>query len=459
MNKRMQLRKVMLALAVFFAAPALEPGQATTSRSLIDGYWEFSIEMPEQRINMLAELTTAPDGQVTLTALGPTDGREGRFPGGRFVENKLTLKVDLPTGVMVITMSLNGDKLIGNWVANSQSGNISAQRTKGLKEGVSYSSLTKVVWKCINDAFFDPHFNGANWEEVKARYLPQAKTARTNSEIITVIRQMLAELKVSHLDFFIAPEKPPVTYTTEIITWRKLSPEQGYLKIRDFDTENIIESSGFLSLLERAMIELSGLPSLIIDLRGNRGGSIDITLQAINYFLSDQRTVLYAATRAGLAKNKAGSLDQINLATLPSAKISDGSITTAIFRQGAVAITAGDAGRQAYKGRIALLIDERCYSGCELFAAILKESRSATLIGRRTGGEVLGANTVLFSKNMVIRKAPTRWRLRMPVIDFRTAGRMKLEGNGINPDIAVKPDGSGDADLSRALEVLSKTLR
>ena len=47
----------------------------------------------------------------------------------------------------------------------------------------------------------------------------------------------------------------------------------------------------------------------------------------------------------------------------------------------------------------------------------------------------------------------------MPVIDFRTAGRMKLEGNGINPDIAVKPDGSGDADLSRALEVLSKTSR
>ena len=41
-------------------------------------------------MNMLAELTTAPDGQVTLTALGPTDGREGRFSGGDR-ENKLTL--------------------------------------------------------------------------------------------------------------------------------------------------------------------------------------------------------------------------------------------------------------------------------------------------------------------------------------------------------------------------------
>ena len=270
--------------------------------------------------------------------------------------------------------------------------------------------------------------------------------ARTNGEIIAVVRRMLGELNVSHVDFFLAPEKPPVTYTTDIITWRQLSPQTGYLKIRDFDAGSV-RASGFFSLLDQAMIELRDCPSLIVDLRGNRGGSIDATLRATNYFLPDRRTVLYAATRAGLVRNQAETLDQINPAALPTAEAGGGSVTAAIGRQGAVAITAAGTGRQAYKGTLALLVDEKCYSGCELFAAILKESRSATLIGRATGGEVPGANVVVFNKNMVIFHPSTRWRLRMPTIDFRTAGKMKLEGQGISPDIVVTRLLSGDADM------------
>lgn len=454
-HERHRLVWLVMVAATTCAAAAQVPAPRSSTRQTVDGCWEFTLEMPEQRLHMLAEVIVAQDGLVTVTALGPIGGQEGRFVG-RFAENTLALKLDLPAGVMDIALALEGDTLSGSWVGRSGKGNISARRVKEVKEGVTFSSLAEVAWRVINERFFDAQFNGVRWDDIKARYLPQARAARTNSDIVSVVRRMIGELKVSHLEFFIAPATAPVTYGSGTVAWRRLSPEQGYLRIRDFDAGNTTDSSGVLSSLRRALAELKDLPAMIVDLRGNRGGSITTTLQAVGCFLPAERTVLYAANRAGLANRHARSLDDIDLPSLPQARIGEGSVTAAVLRQGAVAIAAGGApGGQAYEGRIALLIDERCVSGCELFAAILKESRQATLVGRQTGGEMLGADLIVFTKNMVIAKPPTRWRLRLPIIDFRTAGKKRLEGNGLAPDIPVSPEGSIDADLRRAMEVLA----
>ncbi len=62
------------------------------------------------------------------------------------------------------------------------------------------------IWNIINEKFWDPDFNGLDWEDARKRYRPKALGASDHESFGTVINQMLAE-----------PEKPkpPVGYHTE----------------------------------------------------------------------------------------------------------------------------------------------------------------------------------------------------------------------------------------------------
>ena len=55
------------------------------------------------------------------------------------------------------------------------------------------------AWTYLRDNFFDPNFNGANWNEVQNEYGPVAAGARTPEELRRIISLMLGELNASHL--------------------------------------------------------------------------------------------------------------------------------------------------------------------------------------------------------------------------------------------------------------------
>ena len=58
------------------------------------------------------------------------------------------------------------------------------------------------VWGIINDEFWDPNFNGVDWEESRRRYRPEAIAAQDHESFAKIINQMLAELKTSHTRYF-----------------------------------------------------------------------------------------------------------------------------------------------------------------------------------------------------------------------------------------------------------------
>lgn len=62
------------------------------------------------------------------------------------------------------------------------------------------------VWKTVNDNFFDPKFNGTDWQALQEKYRPQATKTRSREELSNVINQMLAELKTSHTRFYTPDE-------------------------------------------------------------------------------------------------------------------------------------------------------------------------------------------------------------------------------------------------------------
>ena len=58
------------------------------------------------------------------------------------------------------------------------------------------------VWGIINDEFWDPNFNGVDWEDAKKRYRPKALAAKDHESFAAIVNQMLGELKTSHTRYY-----------------------------------------------------------------------------------------------------------------------------------------------------------------------------------------------------------------------------------------------------------------
>lgn len=58
------------------------------------------------------------------------------------------------------------------------------------------------VWNTVNEKHYDPTFGGVDWIKVRETYLPKAIAAKTDDELMLVLRKMLGELKLSHFGVF-----------------------------------------------------------------------------------------------------------------------------------------------------------------------------------------------------------------------------------------------------------------
>ncbi|MGI9036706.1 MAG: S41 family peptidase [Pyrinomonadaceae bacterium] len=54
------------------------------------------------------------------------------------------------------------------------------------------------VWNTINEKYYDPKFNGVDWNAVREKYRPQADAATTNAEFYDVLTSMVGELRDAH---------------------------------------------------------------------------------------------------------------------------------------------------------------------------------------------------------------------------------------------------------------------
>jgi carboxyl-terminal processing protease len=72
------------------------------------------------------------------------------------------------------------------------------QRTVPLK---TRKAVFEKTWKEIHDHYYDPSFNGVNWDEIRSRYLPQVESAKNNEEFYSLMSAMTGELHDAHTRF------------------------------------------------------------------------------------------------------------------------------------------------------------------------------------------------------------------------------------------------------------------
>jgi carboxyl-terminal processing protease len=169
----------------------------------------------------------------------------------------------------------------------------------------------------------------------------------------------------------------------------RIRPRIGYLW---FDTWAFDLSAK----LEPVLAELRDTDGLVLDLRQNGGGTNPGVDRLAKFLMAEAGLIAVISPRQGERREW---------------RYPEGS------------------GADAYRGRLAIIVDEASGSASEVFTAAMQELGRAVVVGRPSYGGVL---------NSTQQPLPTGGVLQYPHSDVTTPKGNRVEGRGVVPDIPVE---------------------
>jgi len=194
------------------------------------------------------------------------------------------------------------------------------------------------------------------------------------------------------------PHDPPAT-------WDRMASGTGVLRIHQF-------APGLADLLDAALSELQDFDRLLVDLRGNPGGSL---VEAIDL----RERLLLAPRHLGLVRHTIG----------------DGRLSTG------APITGQPSTRPRFTRRVRFLVDGMTCSAAEDAILGLSQLDRIDVAGQPTGGGSGRARTVPLLPNVVLTVSTA--------LTYDHRGRV-VEGRGIHVDVPLAPDRNGIVPLEAA---------
>jgi len=148
-----------------------------------------------------------------------------------------------------------------------------------------------------------------------------------------------------------------------------LNDSLGYIKINKFANTTYNEFKTALTKLEK-----QNMKRLVLDLRGNPGGYLDIATEIIDEFLEDDKLIVFT-------KNKGGKINK-------SFATSKGSFEN---------------------GKLYVLIDENSASASEIIAGALQDNDKGVIVGRRSFGKGLVQQEMELGDGSAVRLTVSRY--------------------------------------------------
>jgi hypothetical protein len=176
----------------------------------------------------------------------------------------------------------------------------------------------------------------------------------------------------------------------------------------DFSTALQLKIAALESALET--VRSNGMSGVVLDLRGNSGGLVELYLAMASYFFTEDNPM--PVSPFDWYEYDADVGDQV-LAPKSEQVVSSPSATS------------------AYTGPVTILIDERCASACEYFSQHLQSLGRATIVGqfasKGAGGPV----------EQVTLPQDTYFTYTKGRTTFAGTEEPNLEGKGVIPDVRV----------------------
>lgn len=181
----------------------------------------------------------------------------------------------------------------------------------------------------------------------------------------------------------------------------------GYIAITEFDD---VTDEQFLAALDD--LEGQGMEDLIIDLRNNGGGLVDVTCTILDRLLPEG-LIVYTEDKYGRRQEEYSDAENY------------------------------------FDGDMAVLVNGNSASASEIFAGAIKDYGVGTLIGTQTFGKGIVQSLFPLSDGSAVKITVSRY--------YTPAGN-NIHEVGITPDIVLEPDEESEEDnqLQKAIEVLSK---
>jgi carboxyl-terminal processing protease len=148
-----------------------------------------------------------------------------------------------------------------------------------------------------------------------------------------------------------------------------LKPKMGYIKINRFAETTYDEFKTNLTQLQKA-----GIQELVIDLRDNSGGYLEIAEKIADEFLSNGQLIVFTKNKKGKINKKFAS--------------SKGSFE---------------------KGKLIVLINEYSASASEILAGAIQDNDRGTIVGRRSFGKGLVQREMDFDDGSAVRLTIARY--------------------------------------------------
>ncbi|WP_080239417.1 S41 family peptidase [Spirosoma rigui] len=239
-----------------------------------------------------------------------------------------------------------------------------------------------------------------------------------------------------------AAERQAYEQAQSPLEFRQINPGVAYLRVSNFN----VPKAEVDSLVKAHQAALARSPLLIIDIRNNFGGSNSsfsalLPLMNTNNF---QDTHSYmrtspdniAAEEAMVARARAGKWD---VDSVLNAWARD--VARAKQHPDQLYRTEGELIRidsvLPYPARVAVLINDKCYSSAEYFAFYAKQSRKTQLFGQHTGGVMDYGNV----RNQTMDCS--QFILRLPTTRSGWVDTSPVDNRGFQPDVpisATEPD-------------------
>ncbi len=284
----------------------------------------------------------------------------------------------------------------------------------------------EALWQIIdrNYCFFDykKEVLGVDWDEIHSRYAEMVNDKMNSQQLFEVLCNMIGELKDGHVNLSAAHnlgrnwsyfEDYERNYNESLIEnylgkgndymfagslkYRILQDNIAYVRCQSFADGF---GDGNLSLM---LDYLKGCNGLIIDVRDNGGGNLDMAEKLAARFTNEKTLVGFSCHKTGKGHNDFSKLKEITI------KPADGV---------------------RWQKKVALLTNRASFSATNHFVQCMKQFRNVTVIGDQTGG---GGGMPF------MMELPNGWAVRYSAVVFLDAEKHQTEF-GIQPDIYVSLD-------------------
>lgn len=292
------------------------------------------------------------------------------------------------------------------------------------------------LWQDLNLHYSFFVLKGVNWDSLRTVYRPRAQAAQNDNALAPVLIDLLSQLHDGHVLLSIGGEAfttsstpypnrfdPTITFVKYVqregafqsgVSYGVVTPTIGYIRFQTF------EGADWSSDVDAALVQLSSVSSLIVDVRNNGGGLIDNATAVAGRFADHLTTAAYVRYRNGPAHTDFTEQIAQRIAPLGSSHFS----------------------RHVY-----LLTDRNTLSAAELLVLAMRALGRTTVVGDTTGGQ---------AGSPLVRELQNGWTYQFPEsIEYTLDGRA-FEDIGLPPDVPIQNTSDEinhlvDAQLERAI--------